>query len=234
VGFFYFHSTACDSVECAAADSKSVAKKHAPTRPATSDTKSVPAAPVAKPWPRGLKLIVSALVTFHVVAVFTGPWSAIPEQASPLARDFRSLNGWYVDPLFLSNGYRFFAPEPGPSHLIKYEVTKQNGEVIKGRFPDRATERPRLLYHRYFMLSEMANTLYRPQDVPPEERLVYNLYIRSYARHLARKYDAREVKLTLVEHTIPTIEEIQSGKVSLAHEHLYQELPLGTFQGDQL
>lgn len=179
-------------------------------------------------------MFVSLLVSFHVLAVFVGPWSAIREQASPLAQDLRSLMGWYIEPLFLSNGYRFFAPEPGPSHLVRYEVTRRNGEVVRGRFPDRNTEWPRLLYHRYFMLSETLNSMRPPEGVPAGDRVTYDLYVRSYARHLAKKYDGRQVKLFLVEHAIPSIDDIQAGKVSLAQEHFYQELPLGTFEGDEL
>ena len=68
--------------------------------------------------------------------------------------------------LGLANGYRFFAPEPGPSHLIRYEVTLPDGTRKEGFFPDRAHHQPRLLYHRYFMLSEFVNTLDNPEDRP--------------------------------------------------------------------
>jgi hypothetical protein len=192
------------------------------------------AQPEVRRWPLGLRIFVSLLVTFHVIAVFVGPWSAIPEQASPLAQNFRQYMSWYIDPLYLSNGYRFFAPEPGPSHLVRYEVTRRDGKVVRGRFPDRETEWPRLLYHRYFMLSETINSMRPPRSVPARERLTYDLYVRSYARHLARQFDARQVKLFLMEHAIPSIEAIQSGKIALTQEHTYQELPLGTFAGDEL
>ena len=54
----------------------------------------------------------------------------------------------------MRHGYRFFAPDPGPSHLILYEVSLENGETASGRFPDQNVHRPRLLYHRFFMISE--------------------------------------------------------------------------------
>jgi len=59
--------------------------------------------------------------------------------------------------LFLGHGYRFFAPDPGPSHLVEFEITSADGSVVSGRFPDRdddANSLPRLQYHRWFMLSE--------------------------------------------------------------------------------
>lgn len=185
-------------------------------------------------WPLGLRVVVSLLVTFHIVAVFVGPWSAIREQASPLAQESRRYLSWYIEPLNLSNGYRFFAPEPGPSHLIRYVVTRKDGKVVHGRFPDRETEWPRLLYHRYFMLSETISSLRPPEGASSDRRLTFDLYLRSYARHLVKKYDGRQVELFLVEHGIPPIETIQSGRISLTQEFTYQELSLGTFSGDAL
>lgn len=159
----------------------------------------------------------------------------MPQQASPLAADCRRAVAPYVDALFLSNGYRFFAPEPGPSHLVKYELTLVDGKIIKGQFPDRRVYRPRLLYHRYFMLSETLNTLHVPDpQAPPQARVVFNLYVRSYARHLAIKHNAEQVKLTLVEHLLPGIDSVSRNRMKLDDPRLYDELPLGTFTRDQL
>lgn len=183
-------------------------------------------------WPFWLRVVLSVVLTFHVFAVFVGPWAALPDQTSPLAQDSRRFVGRYVDALRLGNGYRFFAPEPGPSHLVKYEVTLADGKKVEGRFPDRTINRPRLLYHRYFMLSETLNTLYTPEK-GTDQRVLFDLYVRSYARHLLLAYQAKSVKLTLVEHRIPAIEEIQAGKARLTDPTLYDELELGTFTGDE-
>jgi hypothetical protein len=183
-------------------------------------------------WPLWLRVVVSIVVAFHVFAVFVGPWAALPDQASPLAQDCRAIVGPYDDVLCLGNGYRFFAPEPGPSHLVKYKVTLKDGKTIEGKFPDRHVNRPRLLYHRYFMLSEMLNSLYVPED-RPEDRVMFNLYVKSYARHLLHAYNGKEVQLTLIEHRIPAIEEYQKSKVKLTDEQLYEELQLGTFQENE-
>ncbi len=174
---------------------------------------------------------MSGLVAFHLFAVFVGPWAAIREQTSPLAADCRRLVAPYVDALYLGNGYRFFAPEPGPSHLVKYDLTLPGGQTLSGHFPDRAARQPRLLYHRYFMLSETLNTLYTPDKNAPG-RAVFDRYVRSYARHLLLAHQAANVRLTLVEHRIAAIEDIQRGKVSLADANLFEELPLGTFSED--
>ena len=45
-------------------------------------------------------------------------------------------------------------------------ITLADGTLKTGEFPDRNMHRPRLLYHRYFMLSEFVNTLASP---PPAQ-----------------------------------------------------------------
>jgi hypothetical protein len=132
----------------------------------------------------------------------------------------------YLDVLALGNGYRFFAPEPGPSHLVRYEITLPDGTLEQGYFPDRAKHRPRLLYHRYFMLSEFANTL---EGAPSRERV--EAYARGYARHLAEVHDARGVRLYLRRHYVPRTEEVRSGR-RLDDKILYEERPLYTYTRD--
>ena len=214
------------------ADTRFVRKNKIPTRTAPPQAAATP--PTAPRWPVWLRVIVSLIVAFHVFAVFVGPW-AMPQQASPLAADCGAAIRPYIDAFYLNNGYRFFAPEPGPSHLIRYELKLADGSQIKGQMPDRQANRPRLLYHRYFMLSEFINTLHvTDPQAPAEAKQLFNLYVRSYARHLAIKYDAQQVKLTLVEHLLPGIEQVRRDKMKLEDPRLYDELPLGTFSRDQL
>lgn len=159
----------------------------------------------------------------------------MPQQASPLAADSRRFAAPYVEALFLSNGYRFFAPEPGPSHLVRYELEWADGKTKVGQFPDRQTEWPRLFYHRHFMMSETLNTLHGATEIDdPAARVTYDLYLKSYARHLLLKHDAQQVKLTMVRHLIPIIEELRDGKMKIDDPRLFEELPLGTFRRDQL
>jgi hypothetical protein len=56
--------------------------------------------------------------------------------------------------LFLGHGYRFFGPDPGPTHRLVFRGVKNDGSKFEGFFPDRQNRQPRLLYHRWFMLSE--------------------------------------------------------------------------------
>jgi len=152
----------------------------------------------------------------------------MPPQASDLGG---TLAGWvqpYIEGLCLANGYRFFAPEPGPSHLVRYEITRPDGTRIEGSFPNRTVNRPRLLYHRYFMLSEFLNTLRNP-GAPPDRLEAYS---RSYANHLADEYQADEVKLFLRRHYVPRMSEVRQG-MKLSDKALYDELPLVTYKRDQ-
>jgi len=152
----------------------------------------------------------------------------MPPAGSLLSRSFAAALGPYVQVMYLDNGYRFFAPEPGPSHLIRYEVVLPDGKRVEGFFPDRTRHWPRLLYHRYFMLSEFVSTLDGP-GVPPE---LVEQYAASYAKHLAHEYGAKQVTLYLRTHNIPDIEDVRQGK-KLDDPSLYEEKLLGTYEEDQ-
>ncbi len=122
-------------------------------------------------WQPRTRLIVSLLIVFHLFAVFVAPMSN-PPPSSQLFNRLSSLFSPYLQALFLNHGYRFFAPEPGPSHLVRYEIysteTEQPGEFpeYNGIFPDRRKHWPRLIYHRWFMLSE---TVFAENSLIPSE-----------------------------------------------------------------
>ncbi|HEX3726207.1 MAG TPA: hypothetical protein VHV08_08185 [Pirellulales bacterium] len=179
---------------------------------------------VSQPPRSAIRALVSLLVMLHVGAVFLGPW-ATPPQTSELAMTFARVAQPYLDALWLSNGYRFFAPEPGPSHLVRYELSMDDGSTQQGFLPDRAHHQPRLLYHRYFMLTEFINTLENPAI--PRERA--EAYAKSYAAHLIEAHHARSAKLFLVRHYIPRMYEVRQG-MSLTNKALYEERLLGEFE----
>jgi hypothetical protein len=182
-------------------------------------------APIQTPRP-ALRAGISLLVVLHLFAVFLGPWAMQP--ASDLAVESARVLQPYLDVLSLANGYRFFAPEPGPSHLVRYEVTLADGTLKTGEFPDRQVHRPRLLYHRYFMLSEFINTLGNP-DAPGARA---EAFAKGYARHLADEYDARSVRLFLRRHYVPRSGEVRQG-MRLSDKALYDERPLAVYTRDE-
>jgi len=167
-----------------------------------------------------VRAALSVLIALHVLAVFIGPW-AMPPQTSELAASCAQIFQPYLETMGLANGYRFFAPEPGPSHLVRYEITSEDGQQIEGVFPDRNQHKPRLLYHRYFMLSEFINTLENPNG--PSANL--QAYSKSYAEHLMHEHQAKSIKLFLRRHYIPRMNEVREG-MKLTDKRLYEEHPL--------
>lgn len=117
-------------------------------------------------WPQWKRRLVSAWLALHLLAVVIAPLAG-PPPASDLSRAVAGSLEWYIRPMFLGHGYRFFAPNPGPSHLVEYELIIPNeADPVTGRFPDVDDYWPRLLYHRMFMMSESVNnaTLLMPQE----------------------------------------------------------------------
>lgn len=104
-------------------------------------------------WTLRTRIIVSVLVVLHLAAVFSAPF-AMPQPSSELSVGIDLVTGPYTSALYMRHGYRFFAPDPGPSHLLRYEVVDESGDVVAGRFPDKSNHKPRLMYHRFFMISE--------------------------------------------------------------------------------
>ncbi|MCH2183369.1 MAG: hypothetical protein MK108_15325 [Mariniblastus sp.] len=97
--------------------------------------------------------IVSLVIAFYLAVVLLGPLAnPIGSEALtiPLSRAASPVH----QTLYLGHGYRFFGPDPGPGHLLAYRIETTAGELIEGQFPDRGQHWPRLLYHRWFMLSE--------------------------------------------------------------------------------
>ncbi len=146
------------------------------------------------------------------------------QPSSVLAQRVFSFFQPYVDIAFLNHGYHFFAPEPGPSHLIRYELQLDDGKLVTGQFPDPQLHSPRLLYHRHFMLTETANRL--AVDSAQQESL--DALSRSFAAHLMSLYPAERATLYLRRHYIPTPEQVAAGTPLDAPE-LFAERPLGTF-----
>jgi hypothetical protein len=170
---------------------------------------------------------VTVLLLLHLSAVVIAPLAVAP--TSYLAGSAWSLFQPYLEAAFLNHGYHFFAPEPGPSHLIRFEARLADGTTVNGEFPNKLENRPRLLYHRHFMLTEFVNALGSSEAT--EETA--NRYVRSYAHHLMTEHDAEEVDLFIRRHLIPLPEDVAEG-MALDDESLYEEQPLGTFKRNEL
>lgn len=166
--------------------------------------------------------VASVAIALHLAAVVIAPLAVQPSSA--LFGQIRWVFAPYIDAAYLNHGYHFFAPEPGPSHLIAYDLELPGGERRSGVFPDREQHQPRLFYHRHFMLSEKL----LPLDA---DRKTYDALVRSYADHLLAEHpEAVAVEMTYRAHLIVDPREFQEGKKSLDDKSLYLERKLGRFE----
>jgi hypothetical protein len=191
--------------------------------------------------------ILSGLIVFQLLAIFAGPFQFFTRSSrgtSPLSDLIRWPVEPYIEFAFLDHGYSFFAPQPGPSHLIDCSFVDQEGKLSSVRYPDRRAQWPRLLYHRHFMLTENLQQLWvEPVDplllearqANPEEadvltgwteaRRLYETIRDSMATHVANKFGADEVQIDRVEHRLPTDEEVLRKRMRLNAPEFYITLP---------
>ena len=190
---------------------------------------------------RRFKWIASAAIVFHLLAVVLPPlaFQTISlEGPSPLIGTLiRPFQG-YGQFLYLDRGYAFFAPDPGPSHLIQAAVTDDDGEVTETMYPDLDRQWPRLLYHRHFMLTEYLHEIYWPPGPPNEmfetdppaarlwqqRRSRYEYVRKSMVDHLRHVNDGRQVAILRIEHGLPPLANFIEEPIELDDPRLYSVL----------
>ncbi len=201
---------------------------------------------------RRTKLLISGLVIGHLLAVVLPPLSFQTRGPLGVSPSVSTVFEWfepYSQFLYIDRGYAFFAPDPGPSHLVQAAITDQQGQREEIMFPDLSEQWPRLLYHRHFMLTEFLEEIYQPPG-PPEElvalnqveaeywltsRARYEHVRQSYIDHLRHVYPGREVAIRRIEHLIPDVLEFQQRPIELTNENLYRvilDLPVDIQSGD--
>ncbi len=172
------------------------------------------AAPAPKPRPatpqregssrRGGRpaLVVRIALTVFIVWHFTGVFLAalcVPSSSDLVMKVAQGWMQWYLDATYMNQGHSFFAPEVGPSHLIRYQLLDQSGhELEHNDFPSRKEHWPRLLYHRYFMLADQS-------ELPVSDKALNDLwqrkYLEAYGRQLLRDHpQAQTVMLRRYAH----------------------------------
>jgi hypothetical protein len=188
----------------------------APARPAAPDR-----------WSPAGRAVASAGLIVYLAAVIAPPLAG-PPPASGLATAILQPLRPLVGAVCLGHGYRFFAPDPGPGHSIRWTMELADGSTRQGVIPDRDADRPRLLYHRRFMISEKIAAVVPPADAPDDVRQRsrgdWQPLVKDLAGHLLTRHGGDRVTLQLTEHYLPTPEEVmraeQGGDVVT---------PLGTY-----
>jgi hypothetical protein len=111
----------------------------------------------------------------------------------------------YTKLLYINSGYNFFSPDPGVSHLIRYEITNDKGEkVAEGQLPDRRDQWPRLFYHRYMMLVEQSNDADRSS--PRLQGWEYRI-----AERLMQEHGGTRISMKLLRHHLLTPQQVKAG-----------------------
>ncbi len=176
---------------------------------------------------RAGRALASAAILIYLAAVIIAPLSGPPpasQLSQLLLQPFRPLLG----ALYLGHGYRFFAPDPGPGHSLRWTMTMPDGSSRSGTIPDAAHDWPRLLYHRRFMVAEKIAALVPPVDVPAEirsqARADWLPLVKGVAGHLLRSQGGNQVTLDMVEHYLPGPDEVIAGTSGAD-----LVTPLGTF-----
>jgi hypothetical protein len=163
---------------------------------------------------RAGRALASAAILVYLAAVVIAPLSGPPpasQLAQILLQPFRPLLG----ALYLGHGYRFFAPDPGPGHSLRWTMAMPDGTTTTGQIPDVASDWPRLLYHRRFMVAEKISALVPPVGLPAEIRSQargdWLPLVKGVAGNLLRGQGGSRVRLELVEHYLPGPDEVIAG-----------------------
>jgi hypothetical protein len=190
------------------------------------------ASTAASGWSPAARALVSVAILVYLAAVIAPPLAGPPpasDLAGLLIQPLRPLVGG----LYLGHGYRFFAPDPGPGHSIRWTLTRRDGSTLKGTIPDAATDRPRLLYHRRFMIPEKIAALVPPPDASEEARREakrdWQPLVKGIAGQLLERHRGERVELEMVEHYLPAPDEViraRSGDTTGMDDLV---MPLGTY-----
>jgi|GEM_PF-2148475 hypothetical protein len=166
-------------------------------------------------------VILNAWLCYHLIAVIIAPASVEP--ATPLMQSAWTWVAGYLQLLYLNHGFHFFSPEPAGSSLVRCVLEFSDGTTRSVQLPNR-TIRPRLLYHRHFMLTEFLGN--GPEEYRP-------LLQRAIARNLCRTTGAVKATLFLVYHDTPSVDDVLAGK-SLNETSSFTETELGSYLATEL
>ncbi len=172
------------------------------------------------PWIRRAGwCLINVWLIFHLMGIFLPAASVEP---SP---DFLRSAFWtfrfYPQLLFMDHGYHFFSPDPGDSTLVRYVAKSKDQPHRRGRYPHKQIW-PRLLYHRYFMLTEAV-----PRYAEVESRL-FELQAQAYAKRIAESHQAESVELFRVTHHMTAANSFRAGR-SLNDPESLDEERIGEF-----
>ena len=162
-------------------------------------------------------ILLNVWLAYHLFAIVVAPASVPP--SSEAVRSMWGGFRHYLEATYFNHGYHYFAPAPGNSTLVRYVAAFPDGSSIVGQIPDRDVHRPRLFYHRHFMLTEFLASL------PPGSDELRDAIAESYGFKIAEQLGASELELKLVTHRLIPYERILAGG-AIDDVETYEESPL--------
>lgn len=187
--------------------------------------------PTAIRCPTSIQYVLLIAFLIHFLGVLAEPlrfFSRSEIRTGPefawLADTMKPYSQW----LYLNHGYFFFAPNPGPGHLIQCTLSTSATDEISDTkpsqvllLPDRNEHWPRLLYHRYFMLSEFYTSRYAPERVTQDlkkdlefmqtwasDKELYDQIQSSIVISLKHSRGIEKVKLRRLERHLPDSQQV--------------------------
>ncbi len=187
--------------------------------------------PAAIRCPTSIQYVLLIAFLIHFLGVLAEPLRFFSRSEIRTGPEFSLLSETmkpYSQWLYLNHGYFFFAPNPGPGHLIQCTLSasptddppdQESREILL--LPDRNEHWPRLLYHRYFMLSEFYTSRYAPDQVTPElkkdlefmqtwatDKVLYDQIQFSIVSSLKHSRGIENVKLRRLERLLPDSQQV--------------------------
>jgi hypothetical protein len=196
------------------------------------------------------KLGVSLLVVVHFFAITTAVTSA-GSTMFPAPDIVVWVKNWVTRPylqfVFLTNPYRFYAPNPGPTPVLWFRLEYQDGTARWLELPRRQDWPIRMPYQRHLcavmLFDQMAGSI-SPEEpgvrrLSPEGRIA----ACSFARYAARKYPrmaadgslvpVKEVALYSIMHLVMEPWQVRNGWET-TDMRLHMPFYVGTFGADGL
>ncbi len=189
--------------------------------------------PAANYCPAAVQTVLLVAFLIHFLGVLSEPLRFFSRSEVRTGPEFTAL-GEIMKPysqwLYMNHGYFFFAPNPGPGHLIQCssntsplsttEATSENPNN-SFRLPNRDENWPRLLYHRYFMLSEFYASRFAPVQVSAElkkdvefmqrwasEKDLYDQIQSSIVSSLKHSRNKENIEIRRVERLLPDSQQV--------------------------
>lgn len=187
--------------------------------------------PPAVRCPTSIQYILLVAFLIHFLGVLAEPLRFFSRSEIRTGPEFAWLSDTmkpYSQWLYLNHGYFFFAPNPGPGHLIQCTLSISSADELPDQdssqvllLPDRNEHWPRLLYHRYFMLSEFYTNRYAPEQVTQElkkdlefmqtwasDKVLYDQIQFSVVNSLMHSRGIEKVKLRRIERLLPDSQQV--------------------------